>query len=163
MANTVKPRGAWPVQELRRANAYQSGGVVYPGDFVVHNSAGQVVAATATQALLGVALGYASASGLDLLVADHPDQMFAVQSSSASPSAQTELNLNYNIVATAGSSAYKMSRMALDGSATATTATLPLRALFLEKTPLNAIGTNDDVIVIINNHQLKGGTGTVGT
>lgn len=162
MANTAKPRGAYPVQELRRANVYVSGGVVYPGDFVTQSSSGTVVAATATQALIGASLGYASAASVDLLIADHPDQMFAIQSDDSNPSAQTDFNLNYNIVATAGSSAYRMSRMALDGSTSATTATLPLKALFLEKTPLNSLAASADVIVVINNHQLKGGTGSAG-
>lgn len=163
MANTIKPRGAWPYGQVVRANVYLSGGAVYPGDFVSTSSDGTVVAAASTTALLGVALGYASASGKSLLISDHPDQLYGIQSSTSSPSAATDFNLNYDIVATGGSTAYKMSRMALKGDSSGTTATLPLKALFISPTPLNAASAESDVVVAINNHQLKGGTGTLGT
>lgn len=162
MANTVKPRGARPYGVLLRATTYQAGGTVYPGDLVKTNSSGQVVAASASDALLGAALGYAT-TGLDILVADHPDQQYSIQSDDANPGAQTDILLNYNFVATSGSSTYKDSRMALDGSTGATTATLPLKVLGYENRPDNALSTNCDCLVIINNHQLKGGTGTAGT
>lgn len=163
MANAVKPRGAQPYGQIYRAQLYVSGGAVYPGDFVSTNSSGQVVAASASSALLGVAANYTSASGKDLLVYDHPDQMFVVQSDDTNPGAQTDFNLNYDIVATSGNTTYNASRMALDGSTGATTATLPLKALSYEKRPDNALSAECDVVVLINNHQLKGGTGTAGT
>lgn len=162
MANAVKPQGAKPYGVILRAQPYVAGGVIYPGDFVIQNSSGFMVVATATTALCGVAATYASASGVAVLVYDHPDQLFVVQSSGAFPAAQTDFVLNYNIVATAGSATYKASRMALDGSASATTATLPLKALTYENRPDNALSANCDVIVAINNHFLKGGTGTAG-
>lgn len=162
MANTQKPRGAWVIGRPLRLTTYQAGGTIYPGDFVKHNSSGQVVVAAAGDALLGVSDSYAT-SGQDVAVYDHPDQMFGVQASGTDITAQTNLMLNYNIVATAGSSSYKMSRMALDSATGATTATLPLRLVNIEARPDNTIGSYADCIVKINNHQFSGGTGTVGT
>lgn len=161
MANTVRPRGAMPKGVVLRANQYVAGGTIYPGDLVKQKNDGTLVVVTAGDAAIGVAASYAVSTN-DVLVYDHPDQEYVIQSSSANPGAQTDLNLNYSVVATAGSSTYKMSRMALDGTTGNTTASLTLKALNYEKRPDNALSTNCDVVVIINNHQLKGGTGTAG-
>jgi hypothetical protein len=134
---------------------------VYPGDFVKFDSNGQVVAASAGDALCGVAAEYAVVNG-DLLVWDHPDQLFYCQADDATIDAQTDINLNYDILATAGSSAYKISRMEIDASTQATTATLPIKVLGIEARSGNALGANVSCVCKINNHQLGSHTGTAG-
>jgi hypothetical protein len=163
MANADRPRGAECQGECLRANRYVADEAIYPGDFVNANSSGKVEPADASEALLGVALGYASADGESIMIADHPAQRYILQADGSDIDAQTDFNLNFNIVATAGNSTYKLSRMELDSDSGATTATLPLKLLDYDIRPDNALGAQVDCIVEINNHQLKGGTGTVGT
>lgn len=162
MANKDQPCGAKPKGELLRVRKYVSGGAVYPGDFVMKENTGKVIVGAATNALIGVAINYASGADKELLVADHPDQMFVVQADEADIDAQTDILLNADIVATAGNSSYKISRHELDSSTIATTATLPLKVLGVEPRVDNALGGQVDVVVKINNHQLAGGTGTAG-
>lgn len=162
MANRDEPKGFEPKGVARRANAYLSGGIVYPGDAVRLDNSGRVVAASASNALLGVALSYASAAGQSVLVADEPNQEFIVQADDADIDAQTDINLNYNILATGGDTLFKISRMELDSDTGATSSILPLKLLGIEKKVDNELGAQVDCVVIINNHQLKGGTGTEG-
>lgn len=162
MPNLDRPRGAEPKGACVRSNAYVSGGAVFPGDFVSLDSSGRVVAASATAALVGVAMSYASGAGQDVIVADHPDQLFIVQADDGTVDAQTDIGLNYDILATAGNAVYRTSRMELDASTQATTATLPLKLLGIEKRPDSALGAFVSCVVAINNHQLKGSTGTAG-
>jgi hypothetical protein len=161
MANRDQPQGFKPSGELLRVRPYVAGGTVYPGDAIKLNNAGQVVVAAADDALVGVAMAYAT-SGQSVSVADHPDQEFVGQADGADIDAQTDMNLNYNILATAGNSSYKVSRMEVDSSTQATTATLPLKVLRREIREDNALGEFVDVVFVINNHQLKGATGTDG-
>lgn len=161
MANKDMPRGARPKGRVLRVRKYMAGGTVYPGDFVKSDNAGKVVVAAASNALLGVAATYAT-TGNDLLVWDDPNQVFTVQADDATIDAQTDINLNYNITATTADTLYKMSRHELDASTQATDSTLPLRLLEVEPLVGDALGANVKCQVIINNHLLKGGTGTEG-
>ena len=162
MANSDKPRGAVPKGIPLRQNRYVAGGTVYPGDFVAFDNAGKVVAGTDTGAALGVAANYAT-TGQNLDVYDHPDQLFVIQSDDATePAAQTACNLNYEIEATTGDTLFKTSRMEFDGSTGATNSNLPIKLLSVEGVPGNDFGGYADCIVKINNHQLTGGTGTLG-
>jgi hypothetical protein len=161
MANKDIPQGARPYGPVLSAKEYVAASAIAPGDFVKMKSDGKIEPAAAGNALLGVALGYAAADNR-VLVADHPDQRFLVQSDSADVDAQDDVLLNYNIVATASNTTYKVSRMELDGDSGATTATLPLKLLDINRSPTNAFGANVECIVAVNNHQLKGGTGVVG-
>lgn len=154
MANADKPVGAVPYGRSQM-NRYVAGGTVYPGDFVKKDNSGRIVAASASNALIGVAASYASGAGVEIRVYDDPEQKFIVQSDDATdPDAQTDIGLNYNIVATAGDSSYKASRMEVDGSTGATDSTLPLRLLDIVQAPDNAFGAQAKCIVKINNHQL---------
>jgi hypothetical protein len=163
MANSSQPLGAKPFgMPVRSPNLWVSGGVVYPGDFVSTDSTGRVVAASATSAILGVAANYSSAAGASLLVYDDPDQRFVIQADDSTVDAQTDIGLNYDILATAGDSTYKVSRMQMDASTQATTATLPLKLLAIEPSVGNALGSYVKCIVKINNHQLGQSTGTAG-
>jgi len=95
-------------------------------------------------------------------VADDPNQRFVVQADGADIDAQTDLGLNYELLCTDRDSATKESRQELDSSTGATTATLPLRAIEIDRKINNALGAQVDVIVKINNHQLGSGTGVAG-
>lgn len=161
MANKDRPRGFEIEGQLLREDRYVAGGEIYPGDAVSQNASGQVVAASATSALTGVAISRASA-GEDCMVADHPDQKYVIQADEAEIDNRDDINLNYDIVATAGDTNYEISRMELDSSSGATTATLPLKLLDIVRRSDNALGAQVDCIVKINNHELAGGTGTAG-
>lgn len=162
MANLDQPRGFWPHGPCKRISPYIAASAIYPGDAVKLNNAGQVAIAAAGDALVGVAMSYVSASGAEVLVADSPDQLFCGQCDEADVDALTDMNLNYNILATAGSSTYKISRQEVDSSTQATDSNLPLKVLRLNARPDNALGANAVVVFLINNHQLKGSTGTLG-
>lgn len=162
MANRDEPQGFQPKGDPKRMNEYVAAGVIYPGDAVMQEAGGRVIVGAATNALIGVAASYASAAGESVQVWDDPDQLFVVQADEADVDAQTDIGLNYNLLATAGNSTYRVSRQELDSSTGADTATLPLKLLAIEKRPNNAFGAQVDCIVKINNHQLDGGTGTLG-
>lgn len=162
MANLDQPQGFRPKGDVLRLNAYVAAGVIYPGDAVSQEAGGRVVAASATSALIGVAATYAAAAGDEVMVWDHPDQLFVAQADDATIDAQTDIGLNYDLLATAGDSVFRVSRMEIDASTQATTATLPIKVLGIEKRPDNALGAQVDCICIINNHQLAAGTGTAG-
>jgi hypothetical protein len=141
---------------------YVAQSAIYPGDPVTLNSAGTVQLAAAGNALLGAAIGQASA-GQSVLIADHPDQEFYIQASGSVPGAQSDMLLNYNILPGSPNTTYNISGAQLDSTSQATTATLPLKALRVDNRVNNTLGSaNVKVIVAINNHVLKGGTGTAG-
>lgn len=162
MPNLDQPQGFRPKGEPRRCNAYVAAGAIYPGDAVSLEAGGRVAAAVASAALCGVAATYAAAAGDEVMVWDDPDQLFIAQADDATIDAQTDIMLNYDILATAGDATYRVSRMEVDASTQAATATLPLKVLGIEKRPDNALGAQVDVICKINNHQLGEGTGTAG-
>lgn len=163
MANTKRNVGARPWGTPLRSSAYIANTTIYPGDFVVHASSGNVTTyTTSATSIIGVAANYAAGQGSQLLVWDHPDQQFVIQSDGATPALQSDIFYNYQISANSGSATYKVSRMALTGTSQGTTATIPLKAIFIDVRPDNALGTYADVVVLINNHVYKGGTGIVG-
>lgn len=154
MANKDYPQGARPDGQCKRVQEYVAGARVFPGDWVHWESDGKVDPAVASEALLGVALSYANADGDKVLVSDDPDQKYVVQADGSDIDAQTDMGLNYNIVATAGDTTYKCSRMELDSDTGATDSTLPLRLVGLNEAIDNALGAQADCVVVINNHQL---------
>jgi hypothetical protein len=155
MANKDRPSGFRPKGNSYKAIEYTAGARVFPGDAVHMEADGKVDPAVASEALQGVAVSYADAVDDKVLVIDNPDQEFVVQADSADINAQTDMGLNYNIVATAGDTTYNQSRQELDGSSGATDSTLPLRLIRLEPTVDNALGSVAEVVVVINNHQLR--------
>lgn len=167
MANVDRPRGLEPWGELRRASEWEAGGVIGIGDAVKQDAAGQVVVvanvgSVHTGAIIGVALQSADTAGDKILVADDPDQQFRIQADGSDIDAQTDIGLNYSILGTDRDSNTKESRQELDSSSGATTATLPLKLVSISKAEGNALGAQVDCVVVVNNHQLKGGTGTQG-
>lgn len=161
MANADIVVGAQPAGRGYQANVYKAESTIYKGDFLKKNAAGTVERAAASDALIGVALTDAAASA-DVLVADHPDQLFRIQSDDATIDAQTDIGLNYDIVVAAANTTYKRSGMELDGSTGNTTATLPLKLMRIEAAPDNALGANVKCVVRINNHQNGSHTGAAG-
>lgn len=158
MPNANTPRGLKPHGELLRVRKYVAGSTVYPGDPVAIATDGQVDSSI-TVPLLGVALNYAVANE-NVMIADHPDQMFEVESTTSL--VQADMSGNFSLVLGTASTLYKRSAAYLDSSTIATTATLAVKALAIADGVNNAAGANADIVVKINNHVLNGGTGTAG-
>lgn len=161
MANADTPNGLLPVGPVLRIQQYEAGSAIYPGDPVALASDGQIDR-SAGPALIGVALSYASAAGVKVLVADHPDQMFEIQSDDSSIDAQTDMFQNYDIALGSADTTYKKSQAELDGDTNSATATVALKLLRIMPRVNNALGANVKCVVKLNNHQLAGGTGTAG-
>ena len=162
MANKDMVQGAQPFGRIYEARVYEADGTIYAGDFLKLHADGTVEQAAATNAIIGVAAHYATA-GQDVLVYDHPDQLFMIQSDDATePAAVAAIGLNYNIIVASANTTYKRSGMELDGSTGATTATLPLRLVQLLRRVDNAYGANAICVVRINNRQNGSSTGVAG-
>lgn len=154
MANADRPRGFAPYGKVSRMTRYEAGSEVFPGDAVKLASDGQVDAAAAGDTLLGVAANYASGAGVELMVWDDPEQSFVGQADETELDAQTDIGNNCDIVATAGSSTYKTSRMEVDSS-TVGAAAAQVTILGIERRPDNAFGGFCDVVFRINEHQVR--------
>ncbi len=171
MANVDRPCGFKKFGYDYPNNRYIAAGTIYPGDAVKQEAGAsnttqykmRVEAGSDTGALVGVALNYAVA-GDSVLVSDHPDQQYTGQADESDYNENADLGTNANILATAGNSTFKASRMEIDSSDIATTATHQIRILGVEKRQddKNAFGANVVLIFKINNHQLASGTGTDG-
>lgn len=171
MPNVDAPRGFRPYGELIHVGIYIAAGTIYPGDCVKKDAGAanttefrpRVAVAAAGDALVGVALNYAAAGSV-VRVADSPMQLFSGQGDAADFDSNTDLNLNANILATAGSSTYKVSRQEVATATLATTATLQMQVLgYVDRHDAkNQMGEFAELIVKINNHQLSAGTGTAG-
>jgi hypothetical protein len=147
MANSNSPNGFKPKGKPLRQNTYLSAGAIEAGDLCLSPSAGVVAAMTGGEAaalVLGAALHAVSASGLAVEVADHPDQLYAVQSTSALSS---DIG-SYCKVASGATTAFHNSQQGV--SAVATTVTLPLQIQGLDGDIKNSYGQYARVIVRIN-------------
>lgn len=171
MANVNDPTGFKPYGELKHVGIYIAAGTIYPGDAVeAHAGTSSTtkrrmqVAAADSGPLIGVALNYAVA-GEVVRVADDPMQLFLGVSTSSSTAYDNQDDLGQNdiIVATAGNSTYKCSRMAIGGGQ-GLTATIEVKVMGIldRQDGKNELGAYTKVIFKINNHQLSGGTGTLG-
>lgn len=164
MANPDRPRGFEAWGKVLRETPYIAGADVKPGDMLVLQTDGKVDpvdtggASYATKAI-GVATGIA-ADGEEVMVYDHPDQLYVAQADGADIAAQTDLGLNYAILATTASSQFDASRMEVDSNTGANTNTLPLKVLSVDKSTDNALGAQVDVVAKINNHQLVADAGS---
>lgn len=159
MANKNQPVGLKPYEQLIRARKYVAGSTVYPGD-PVSLAVDGAVDSSITVPLIGVALNYATA-GQNVMIADHPDQMFVVESDESL--AQTDVGANFELILGTASTTYKRSAAVLDGSSIAQTATLAVKLLAIADGVDNSAGAdNVDVVVKINNHSLGSHTGVAG-
>jgi len=141
------------------------------------------VAGTDTLAV-GVAVGFmvnplnlnspqyrTASTAMYVLVSDAPDTLYEVQadtstypSGSAGIIPSTGMTKNYNVSnAAGGSTTTGFSGMLLQTSSAATTATLPLKAFgAVQKVDNDITAQNIKMLVLINNDQYSGGTGTAG-
>ena len=178
MANVDNPMGFLPhrnndgsggqpkISDLTLADANS---IIGRGDPLTYSS-GRVDRAAAGNVICGIAAEPASASkGTDQIIkvwADQ-DQEFVAQTDNGTGTltaiAGLDLNADFVIV----NATNNQSNAELDESSGATTASLPFRVVGLSKeyqgNALNAFGEFNRLIVKINNHRSKGGTGTVGT
>lgn len=164
MANRDEVKGFEPWGRIYQCNTYEADTTIYKGDLLKLKSDGQVEpCAAGTTPAIGVALNYAIAGG-EVLVADHPDQMFVCQSDDATePAALTAAFLNFNIVVGTASTLYRRSAMEVDGSTGATDSNLPIKFIKLLPAVDNAYGANARMVVTINNHKRKShDVGTLG-
>lgn len=101
-----------------------------------------------------------------VLVADSPDLLFSVEATnggSAYSFAVADIGQNVNLYAGAGSTTTGSSAHSADLGDKGTTATLPLKVWGVDKRIDNEVtGNYTKILVQINNHQYKGGTGTAG-
>lgn len=105
-----------------------------------------------------------------ILVADSPDTVFEAQVDSTTGGGNTggvvaaaNFNKNYAVSDAGGSTTTGQSGMQVQASSAATTATLTLRAVGARQQVDNDItSANVKMLVLINNHQFAGGTGTAG-
>jgi hypothetical protein len=155
--------GFIPSGDCYRIGQYTAGGTVYPGDCVKLNSTSQVVQAGATDALCGVALGYAT-SGNTLMVADHPSQTFESWFANSTTAPQSaDIGSQCSLFVGSPNTTYKTSGMAVDYNTDATSVSTLTFGIVRYGTALGNDATlaNTKVVVRINKHQLAQGAGIV--
>jgi len=161
-----------------------AGQTVIPGVGAIGGTQGiaKFVAGTDTAAV-GVAVGFMiiptnlnspqyrlASTAMYVLVADQPDIVYEVQvdgttypSGSAGIIGAAGFNKNYNVSDAGGSATTGLSGEQVLTSSAATTATLPLKAVgAVQKVDNDITAVNAKILVVINNHQYSGGTGTAG-
>ena len=109
-------------------------------------------------------LGYGAASTTRYpLIARGQDILFEVQDDGVGGAiAATDIGLNVDLIAAAGSTYSRRSGYMVDTSTKATTATLQVRIEGLVQRPDNEIGTNAKLLVTINNTTATPGTASAG-
>lgn len=138
-----------------------SAGVIADGDPVTVDATGAVALAAAGDALLGVAVEYKASGDVGpIAVCDDPEAVFEIQASANALAA--DVFANANVVAATYDSLLNRSKFALDSASIGTGATLQLKIMGLSTIDDNAYGSYARLKVKINNHKLKGGTGTSG-
>jgi hypothetical protein len=170
MANKDMPNGFLPYlspadgrPKIHYYDLLTTNDAIGRGDPIVMHSDGFVNRAAASDVLVGIAAEPKAAnSGGKLAIWDDPMQEFVAQTDNGTgtATAQTCMNLNVNFVAGAPSSGRSIAE--IDESSATTTATLPLRIVRLSEELNNALGEFNRLVVRINAHKAKGGTGTVG-
>ena len=164
-------------QGLSEYDIAASASAIYQNDPVEMAATGTITVAAATDTLLGSLTGVfftdastskptfanhleASNTATDIkgFVADDPYERFEIQSDGATAAA--DVGLNADIVYAAGSSPNYVSKVELDHS-DLKTATAQLRVLAISKDIENneAGSANVNLVVMINEHFLKGTTG----
>lgn len=182
MANADTPNGARAVRHQDGATAIPSNDylvdasnatAIFIGDFMIAEADGYVAPYTGTGggSLLGVCVGIqgdygdlsrrylpASTAGT-VMVADSPDQIFAIQEDNAGSALTVAARgANCDVLATAGSTTTSMSAHEIDRS-TVTSATAQLRLMRLVPRDDNAYGDSAEWEVIINEHAYKATAG----
>ena len=132
-----------------------------------------VTRATVSAAVLGPVVGFvidptnlntpqtrAALTARYVFVADDPNLVFECQANATCTASIVGLNCDLTIAA--ASTITGASAMQADISTTNTTATIVLKIIEVVQRADNAIGTSNRLLVMINNHQLKASTGSVG-
>ena len=182
MANADRPNGARAVRHQDGntaipANAYtvdsSNSTAIFLGDFIIREADGNVApyAVTTGGSLLGVCVavndGYddltarylAASTAGTIMVADSPDQIFAIQEDDAGTAlTSTARGANCDVLATAGSTSTSQSAHEIDRSQV-TSATAQLRLLRLVPREDNAYGDSAEWEVMINEHVYKATAG----
>lgn len=105
----------------------------------------------------------AASSAFYVLVADDPALLFEIQEDSVGGAlAATSVGLNADLIAASGSTTTKQSGFMLDSSTAATTATLQLRIVELQRRADNEIGQYAKWLVAINLPTETGAAGSTG-
>lgn len=189
MANVSRPFGARPVYHLQGARiqarkyfiASGDGTAVFKGDFVklagsadTDGTAPTVIQAAATNPVIGVVVGFLpNQANLDVngqyrvastnryvWVIDDPYVVYEMETSAATPAA-TDVGLNCEFVVGSGSTTTGESAATADMGNKDTTATRSLKILGFSSRVDNEVGASAKLLVMINNHQLRG-TGILG-
>ena len=170
MANRDNPSGLHPRYRigggtictedvvLAAANA-----IIGVGDPLIQTAAGLWDRAAAADRIGAIAAGSAAASsGATIPAYKDPNIVFSCQTDdgAGTATARTAVNLNIDFLVTAATGG--VSNVELDESSAAATAALPFKIRELYPSVDNAFGEFNELLVTINNHIEKGGTGTVG-
>ena len=170
MANRNNPNGLTPRYHLSggsiRVEAVAlaaANAIVGVGDPLVQTAAGLWDRAAAGDQVGAVAMGPAAASsGATIPAIKDPNVVYSCQTDdgTGTATAQADVNLNINFVVVAATDG--RSNVELDEDSADTTATLPFKIRGLWGSPDNAFGEFNELLVSVNNHEDKGGTGTAG-
>lgn len=165
MANLDFPRGFIPIRtqsnySIEYFPTASNNPRIFKNDLVERRSDGFFYPAQASSVtIVGSAeADIAANSGTPVPVNPDPNMRFLAQASAAEIDAQTDFDLNYNILATTGDTLTGRSRMEIDSSTGAATATLPIKILRIAPSntqAANALGANVLLEVILNNHLFK--------
>lgn len=181
MANVNTPFGLKPVQTAGGApyngatnmyyHAASDGTALYIGDPVVKDGSADtagipsVIRASAGGPFTGVVQGFvpngttdmagygAASTAYYVLVCDDPDTIFEIQDDGDGGAlAAADIGLNASVIAASANAYTRRSGFMLDTSTKNTTAGLELKILNVVPRPGNTLGTNNKVLVRINDH-----------
>ena len=187
MANVDKPNGFRPVKHLSGApyngqftKYYSPTDNLFIGDLVKKDGTGNsngyssTKRAAAGDALLGVVVGWeanpdalsnvyhAASTSYAVYIADAPDLVLEAQSDDGTLTT-ADVGMNVNFVVAAGDTNTGLSNMEIDGTSAVTTGNIPLKILrFVDRADNDIASANHRLLVSINSHSFKGGTGTGG-
>ena len=156
MANGDRPSGFRPYGRVMQTVEMTAGAETFPGDFVHLEADGKVDPAVAGEDIYGLALSYASADDVKVLVSVAPNQLYIGQADGSDIDAQTDIGNLCDILATAGNTTYDTSRQEIDSSTIGTGSGGQLVILGIDERPDNALGAQVEAIVKINEHQAMG-------
>ena len=156
MANADRPSGFFPYGRVEQSVEMVAGARIFPGDFVHLEADGKVDPAVAGEDIYGLALSYVDADLGTVLISIGDNQLYIGQASSTEINVQDDIGNLCNILATAGNTTYNQSRMEVDSSTIGTGGGGQVVLMAVIARPDNAFGTNVDVLVKINEHQIIG-------
>lgn len=155
MANADRPRGFEPIGP-HKLKSYVASEDIKRGEFVKLAADGKVAVASAGDTLLGLCMSRSKADGDRVMVCDDPQQRYVGQADGSEIDAQTDIGNLCDILATADSgSPYNASRQEIDSSTIGTGTGGQLVICDVQRRPDNAAGAQADVIVRVNEDQVR--------